>query len=199
MSIAMIEKDFIDECRTVADNADLFLRHAQMILPSHYAPSLVLHNASHAYRVLVYCVILASAEKLLAAEADILCTAAVFHDIGRVNDRVDATHGFRSWLKYSHSMSPDKADSDKYETVKALIINHCLEDGSIRDFGASLARHGNLLAVLKDADALDRVRNGKLDVHYLRTDKSKSLVPFALALCGSEKEFHDYIVTNSKR
>ena len=39
-----------------------------------------------------------------------------------------------------------------------------------------------LIALLKDADGLDRVRLGDLDPRYLRHPESKGMVPFAQAL-----------------
>lgn len=42
--------------------------------------------------------------------------------------------------------------------------------------------HWPLIALLKDADGLDRVRLGDLDPRYLRHPESKGMVAFAQAL-----------------
>ena len=42
--------------------------------------------------------------------------------------------------------------------------------------------HWPLVALLKDADGLDRVRLGDLDIRYLRHPQSVAMVPFAQRL-----------------
>jgi len=43
-------------------------------------------------------------------------------------------------------------------------------------------QHWPLIALLKDADGLDRVRLGDLDPRYLRNAEAKAMVPFAQTL-----------------
>jgi len=190
----MNHHDFTAERMAIIRHAHTYLYYSGLIRPSQYLYSLTLHNAKHAYRVLTHSIILASKINLTNYETDVLCTAAVYHDIGRINDGVDASHGFRSWLKFAHNFCPKDISEEKRNAIKALIVNHCLEYHSMCDFGDALSQNKRLLLILKDADALDRVRNNKLNLQYLHVEESFLLVPFATSLCDNEREFHESII-----
>ena len=100
--------------------------------------------------------------------------AAMAHDIGRVDDGVDLLHGERSaeWIQknLSDQMSPEMLD-----TVTYIVHWHVPPDSKAPVMTTELK-------VIKDADALDRVRLGDLDVSYLRTDAALELVELAEAL-----------------
>lgn len=97
--------------------------------------------------------------------------AAMAHDVGRVDDGIDIDHGRRSaiWIKENLSslMSPEMLD-----VVTYIVQWHVPPD---RDTPVMTLE----LQILKDADALDRVRLGDLDIRYLRTDAAMSLVSVA--------------------
>jgi len=186
---------FIEEYEHIKNYALEYLNYDKLILPSHYHDSLILHNTGHARRVLIHSLILASMKRLTDYERGILCEAAVYHDIGRMNDSVDSSHGLRSWRKYILKVCADKALDEKKEAVRFLIINHCFEQKDIGKFDSVsiINTYKHLLFLLKDADALDRVRNKKLDIRYLQSEESLSLVPFASILYDNEQEVHNYI------
>ena len=96
------------------------------------------------------------------------------HDVGRVDDGFDLDHGRRSaqWMKenLSQSMTPELLDVATY-----IVHWHVPSDDEAPMMTTELK-------VLKDADGLDRVRIGDLNVSYLRTDAAVGLVETAQKL-----------------
>lgn len=147
------------------------------------------HDKTHCLRVLNHALYIAELENIPMSKEDYntLCFASITHDSGRVNDMEDSEHGAMSYEfskkyikiceKYGLSINEDlykflvtfHSISDE-EAIKYLKNNKC--DDSWR----------TLLWVLKDADALDRVRFGisALDVNFLRFKESKKLVCYAM-------------------
>ena len=64
-----------------------------------------------------------------------------------------------------------------YPSIEAAVTAHSAPKEVSREHP-----HWPLIALLKDADGLDRVRLGDLDPRYLRHPESKGMVPFAQAL-----------------
>ena len=98
--------------------------------------------------------------------------AGLFHDIGRENDDEDTKHGKRSIeLLDKHHIHISK-------DMCQIIEYHCIDDSQ---FPQSSPKIQIMYQILKDADALDRVRFGirALDTSYLRVETSQSLVFFA--------------------
>lgn len=98
--------------------------------------------------------------------------AGLFHDIGRENDEEDTEHGKRSIeLLDKHHIHISKE-------MRQIIEYHCIDDSLLPECSSQIKI---LYQILKDADALDRVRFGirALDTRYLRLEISKSLVFFA--------------------
>ena len=97
--------------------------------------------------------------------------AAATHDVGRIDDGVDLEHGTRSakWIEENlhDQMSPELLDEVTY-----IVHWHVPPDSEAPVMTTELK-------VLKDADALDRVRLGDLDTSYLRTDVATGLVGLA--------------------
>lgn len=109
-----------------------------------------------------------------------LMDAVIYHDIGRTNDDVDDSHGKASRDIY--------AADRKHENPGTgfLIEYHCLDDAvARRDLEAlslpNVDRIWLLYTILKDADALDRVRFGLryLNPKYLRNDTAHKILPVA--------------------
>jgi hypothetical protein len=115
-------------------------------------------------------------------EKNILAKAAIYHDIGRTHDGADELHGKRSAEYYrAHDPEPSRA-------VELLCEYHCLPDKTgyydfckeVYDDPQFRCKKTTMIAmyqVLKDADALDRVRFGlhDLDLNQLRLEQSKEL------------------------
>lgn len=100
--------------------------------------------------------------------------AASVHDVGRIDDGVDPEHGWQSakWMtdNLADKMSPELLDMTTY-----IVHWHVPPDSEAPVMTTELQ-------ALKDADALDRVRLGDLNVSYLRTDAAKGLVDIAQQL-----------------
>ena len=121
------------------------------------------HGKLHTARVLFLALAVIQAGKIRMSRVELsqLSNAIVFHDIGRKHDDVDNSHGKASREIYERSMgrSSDPA-------VSFLIEYHCLDDKLADEYLKSTdtirakKRTWLLYQILKDADALDRVRFG---------------------------------------
>lgn len=108
--------------------------------------------------------------------------------LGRTNDDVDDSHGAKSRDIYYD------ADSDCNSATAFLIKYHCLDDRkALADLKASNIRDKErvwlLYTILKDADALDRVRFGMraVDPKYFRNEMAHKLLPTAQSCVGQLK------------
>lgn len=150
------------------------------------------HDALHSARVLFLALAIVQAGniELTAQELESLCRACAWHDVGRTNDCVDPSHG-----KKSKNIFVKEYPNDK---VAAFAITyHSIDDETAEQdlylYGkmtASQKKSAKLIyTILKDADALDRVRFGlrDLDVNFLRLDISKRMVAVAQAALHSIK------------
>lgn len=137
----------------------------------------------HSARVLFLAlsIIQAGKMKLSTKELQQLSEAIVYHDIGRNNDEIDREHGADSRRIYEGS-------SRNCDPVTAFLIEyHCLDDKQAETYLQHSHIKGKsrawlLYQIMKDADALDRVRFGifALDVNFLRLPISRKLVPLAV-------------------
>lgn len=148
------------------------------------------HNAEHTLRVLFDALLLVQVQgiALTKKESHQLCDAILYHDIGRTNDDVDDSHGAKSRDIYYD------ADSDCNSATAFLIKYHCLDDRkALADLKASNIRDKErvwlLYTILKDADALDRVRFGMraVDPKYFRNEMAHKLLPTAQSCVGQLK------------
>lgn len=113
-------------------------------------------------------------------ETQMLMDAVIYHDIGRTNDYVDDSHGKASRDIYAADRKPENPGTG------FLIEYHCLDDAVARRdlealFLPNVDRIWLLYTILKDADALDRVRFGLryLNPKYLRNDTAHKILPVA--------------------
>jgi hypothetical protein len=67
--------------------------------------------------------------------------------------------------------------NEDYTIIHTAVVHHCLPKELDRAHA-----HWRLTSLLKDADALDRVRLGDLDPRYLRNVDAQSMAGFAQAL-----------------
>ncbi len=143
------------------------------------------HGRLHTARVLLNALFIAREMKLTDEETDRLCLACVIHDVGRNNNGVDSSHGERSVEIYKAWSEDDPKNFPYNETVEKLIKYHCLPDEEGRVVMDKDEQ--KLFDIIKDADALDRVRFGirDLDMKQLRTKSAKSMTMLAeLAVRG---------------
>ena len=151
-----------------------------------------LHGVSHTQRVHIHAQRLVRKLSWTEDDAGVALSAALWHDIGRVNDGWDPRHGARSAaliVKRGLHASLSEADA---QVVLFAVRYHCRSDGR----GASHAagqddpeRALRILWLLKDADALDRVRLAppgagawEVDSSTLRNDCAPAMIEFAVDL-----------------
>jgi len=150
-----------------------------------------IHGVAHTQRVLVHVRELAY-EAAQAGELGLTdtileaaCFAAVWHDIGRTHDGADYYHGGKSAGKVVGLGLHAGIDPEVVELALFAVTHHSGDEvhalrGSARmpDSDAAVA----VLKLLKDADGLDRVRLGDLDVSFLRYRASRTRVARAKEL-----------------
>lgn len=148
------------------------------------------HDAEHTLRVLFDALLLVQVQgiALTKKESHQLCDAILYHDIGRINDEVDDSHGAKSKDIYYDAV-PECNSATAF-----LIEYHCLDDRkALADLKASNIRNKErvwlLYTILKDADALDRVRFGMraVDPKYFRNEMAHKLLPTAQSCVGQLK------------
>lgn len=151
-----------------------------------------IHGMMHMKRVLLHVLSLATEFQLDDVEQEILVAAALYHDIGRTHDGRDDFHGEKSWDKLNSPNVLNQLNEqfefydEELHVLRFIIENHCLTDITVweklksTDFpGYSQEKVKELTEIFKDADGLDRVRLGDLNIDYLRTLEAKKRVIFA--------------------
>lgn len=147
------------------------------------------HGKEHEQRVLLLALMIADNLGLSDAEMDVLATAAIYHDTMRINDCSDEVHGRDGRAYYQNSVK-------KHNLLAAILCEyHCLPD----EEGCACIRatfknkekqkkYIQLYNIFKDADALDRVRFGlmDLDLNQLRNPISKQLSLIARLLLSAK-------------
>jgi hypothetical protein len=141
------------------------------------------HGVGHIERTLFHGAFCAMSELLNEADTRLLMGMCSYHDTGRANDWLDSAHGLRSALKLDKLVG-DIVNGEDMKIIKAGIEAHSLPDGVLDEIIenykiADTARAKKLAELLKDADGLDRVRIGDLNVKYLRRQNSRSRAGFA--------------------
>lgn len=164
---------------------------------------LFLHSNHHIQNVVEFAYIIGKSENTLGDDLELLIQAAKYHDSGREKSE---------WLSDNHAdpsaehagielLKTGKYTSEQIAMIKVVIRYH--EHGELfknefdekyfkdiaREEGVPIEKLENtrlMCIYLKDADALDRVRLGNLDVDYLRTSVAKSDI--FLREYGKDKE-----------
>jgi len=141
-----------------------------------------LHGINHTYRVMCYTLYIGIALQL-KHETRLTFCAAFIHDMARRHDGYCKEHG--AWA--AENKLPDFVNIFKkigitnhdLSIIKAAVENHSELYELNKDNEAYMVS-----ALLKDADALDRIRisENNLNPHYLRFIQSSELIPFAKEL-----------------
>lgn len=174
-----------------------YAHYREQIQPRWYFRPNGIHGVGHIKRVLLYVILLADDEGIDETGKDLLCLAAIYHDIGRQNDRVDPLHGAVSVAEIKELHLPRPDDKQQQHILDFIIDGHCRDDQfSKSDENMRLiqdkAYARKLYDIFKDADALDRVRLNaqSLDVSYLRCSSAKRYIQCNIKLLD--------IITNEK-
>jgi len=148
--------------------------------PSDFAHVSKTHGQAHVGRVMVHAFRLIDAIGL-PEEASRLWGAVYLHDLARTHDGFDEVHGMHAVMRVNESTDLQERliargiQSDDTSMLLAVMM-HCLPDDHSVYGGKPI---WPFLQLLKDVDALDRVRFGDLDPSYLRNEATRGMVKFA--------------------
>ncbi len=122
-------------------------------------------------------------------DARLALKAALVHDIGRRDDGGDPRHGARSVTRAVKLGLTTDLSPDDLEILIFAVKNHCLRDSVGEQRAAETtdpARALRVLWLLKDADALDRLRLGDPpDPAQLRSPQAVESIGFAWELLAA--------------
>lgn len=157
-----------------------------------------LHGVAHTQRVHVHVQLLAERLAWRPADRDLALAAALWHDIGRRGDGVEPGHGAAGVVRADELGLPAILAPEDAAVVRFAVERHSLSDSGAAERADELAVSGDparrlaeperalhILWLLKDADALDRVRLGfgeRADPRQLRHAEARDLLGFAEAL-----------------
>jgi hypothetical protein len=150
--------------------------------PSLFTHKSPLHGQSHVARVIVHAFRLIEATGWIE-EAPRLWAAVYLHDLARTHDGTCHRHGADAMKKLDTLprvralFARGGVRNEDYPVVHTAVVHHC----TLKELDRS-HDHWRLTSLLKDADALDRVRLGDLDPRYLRNAEAQSMAGFAQAL-----------------
>jgi hypothetical protein len=148
----------------------------------HFDHDSHLHGINHTYRVM--CHVLLLGKKLgWERETRLAFCAAFIHDMSRKHDGYCTQHGYWSMR-------------DKLPVFTEFFLSQGANIYEIKEIGTAVQNHSagfelspdhpfyKTTALLKDADALDRIRLGEnnLDQSFLRLAATAKFIPFAIDL-----------------
>lgn len=153
-----------------------------------------IHGINHTYRVMYHVLQIAAATGFEREGMAAFC-AAYIHDLARVNDGYCDQHGAwsseRKLHLYTKLFQQLGLNDDDLEKVEIAITNHSIPKELEKENKGYV-----LTALLKDADALDRIRLGAqgLDIRFLRFVESKEMVSSAEDIFYETdgKSFYDF-------
>ncbi len=135
-----------------------------------------IHGIKHTYRVMVLSAIIGQELGKLVETEYAVCSALI-HDMARKHDGYCTEHGKWSveskFPLYVEDFRKMGINQQGLEYIKAAVVNHCLSEEMPRN-----NPHYITTAILKDADALDRVRISEtsLNTDLLRFPVSRDLI-----------------------
>ncbi len=150
-----------------------------------------LHGRGHIERTMLFGALLAMEQSLNREDTILLLLGCSYHDVGRINDRRDDDHGRRSAEQIGGITG--LPEGEELNLLRAMVEAHSLDDKDLdqvcqKYHVKDMVRGRKLALLLKDADALDRVRIAHLlDPSYFRFSCSHDLLPFAFRLYDVEQ------------
>ncbi len=151
-------------------------------LPEDFRHASTLHGQAHVTRVMVHAIrlIAVTGQQHLGLQ---LWASVFLHDLARTHDGVCYRHGadaaqrLRDEPDLQRRLAEAGLTAADYPAIEAAVTAHSAPKEVSSDHP-----HWPLIALLKDADGLDRVRLGDLEPRYLRHAETKQMIPFAQAL-----------------
>lgn len=171
------------------------------------------HGLHHSQKVCLFTYLICKELKINEVDTQILLDAALYHDIGRLDDTEEVFHGFNSARKIASVVThPIYDDEINLVYLRAICDAHSLDDVKLpkifqnykyENSEVEFERFSMLCSILKDADALDRTRfkktcNAALKEKFLRLEYSRTLVELSnlinshYAFKVSEKDYESY-------
>ena len=150
-----------------------------------------LHGFGHTYRVMCHVLVIGGEMNLIQEKRLAFCAAFV-HDMSRKHDGFSLGHGPRAAKEKVTEFLPmflrNGIGEEDMETIQAAVANHSQYTEFKKDHPFY-----TVTALLKDADALDRIRmgHGNLNRKYLRLEVSTKLIEFAAELYFASREIKD--------
>lgn len=169
-----------------------FITELMQNIKSEYLYKSKFHGLYHSEKVAFFAYLIGRYYNLDTEDMQIILDAALYHDIGRTSDFEDTTHGLTSTFKMDFlKTNPLYNNPVNLELVKAITDGHSLDDKLKQVVfdnhelpEREYERFNILYNILKDADALDRMRFDKtmkstLNERFLRLPISKKLSSLA--------------------
>ena len=170
-----------------------------LLKPEYFNHPSDLHGFKHTYRVMCHVLIIGN-EMQLEREKRLAFCAAFVHDMARNHDGFSLRHGPRAAKEkvplFVDMFCRNGVAEEDIDAIKLAVANHSQYseiDKKNPDY--------NVVALLKDADALDRIRlgNGNLNEKYLRFEVSKKLIVFAEKLFRVSDKMKDLTFMEMKK
>ena len=143
------------------------------------------HGTDHIERVMLLGAVIAQQQNFSLREAELLLIGCSYHDIGRIDDSKDDRHGKRSADAIA-SIPGLELSPEELKCIQAAVATHSTKDTRIDSFAGEYGVPDEYMDLcrrlcrgLKDADNLDRVRIGDLDIRHLRFAESRRMKPLA--------------------
>lgn len=144
------------------------------------------HGEDHIERTIVLGAYVAKGEGFTPAETELLLLCCAYHDIGRINDRLDDEHGSRAAEKIMRGevRALNAVSAEERAIAAAAISVHSQSDTTAPAYEKLYGIEDHelymkMMCSLKDADNLDRVRLRDLDTKHLRSATAHRGVDFA--------------------
>ena len=185
---------------SVLDNADAayWASRAPYVPQQWFSRPSSLHGVSHTQRVHIHAQRLTESLEWSHEDADLVLHAVLWHDIGRRTDGVEPGHGALSVARCDELGLTAAMPAEDAAVVRFAILRHSVSDHGSEELAAKLSqdpdpirrladpvRAARVLWLLKDADALDRIRLGFgecADPRQLRHPQTVEMIDFAAAL-----------------
>jgi HD superfamily phosphodiesterase len=171
------------------DTPEAWRRSAPHVPAEWFNHASHLHTVRHTQRVHIHAQRLVRALAWPDQDAGLALSAALWHDIGRTDDSWDPDHGALSARRAVELGLTDALPEEDAGLVLFAVRFHSLSDLAGEEqapFEADPDRALRVLRLLKDADALDRVRLADWegpDPDQMRNREAVDMIPFARELC----------------
>lgn len=166
---------------------DFNLTNSLFTRPIHSA----IHGIGHIYRTMIGCALIGTLIQKPRKALLALCGAYI-HDLARKNDYIEPEHGENAvhnhFDLFGHIWDKYQLSEDEKQQIKQAVIQH-----SVHEWMQKSDSGYDVMAILKDADALDRCRIADLSPNWLRYPQSKLLIKRIEEICSKSYNINDDI------